>query len=244
MAAHATRRYLVYSRQVPSSAVDESSWDAQECTDLGTMPGQWSNERWQPFDQKCQLEQWPRQSVGSQLRVMFFGDSIERLMAQDLSQMNASVCCQGELSAVCRQKCDQNSTVILEGWHNNGVWPQGPFFMNETLPLTAAQTWLQVSRLADYCRFVSKDNLQNGLLQATSDNAPDILVVSANFWDLGRWSRFQPEVLDVTTEGRALFQYQLRLWQQYFVDLLQLLQVSLSGAPKLERLAVSAHQPI
>lgn len=93
----------------------------------------------------------------------------------------------------------------------------------------------------------SRATYKTGLSQATSDNdtsAPDILVVSANFWDLGRWSRVQPEVLHVTTEGRVLFQTQLRLWQRYFVDLLQLLQVSLCGARKLEKLAVSAHQPV
>ena len=61
---------------------------------------------------------------------------------------------------------------------------------------------------------------------SSTADSPDILVVSANFWDIGRWTRNQPEVLELTRAGRALFQEELVLWQEHFVRLLIYLQVS------------------
>lgn len=60
-------------------------------------------------------------------------------------------------------------------------------------------------------------------------SSPDIVVVSTNFWDLGRWSRYQPEVLEVTDSGRKLFQHELDNWQKHFVTLLLQIQVSTVG---------------
>ncbi len=54
---------------------------------------------------------------------------------------------------------------------------------------------------------------------------PDIIVVSANFWDVARWNRYEPSVLETNETGRLAFQAQLSLWQQNFVKLMQMLQV-------------------
>ena len=120
----------------------------QDCHDLGTLPGMWHAQEWRPFTTECQLRQWPDVSQRQPLRVLLFGDSIERLTAQDLSDSNATVCCyvRGEVSAECDGQCRANASLNIETLHNNGVWPTGPYFMDEALPLSAAQAFQQVGQ--------------------------------------------------------------------------------------------------
>ncbi len=108
------------------------------------MPGRWLDGRWQPFDVKCQLEEWPASPAGSPLHILFVGDSVERFTAQDVTRINGSICCVGELSTVCAAECSKDSLVTLSSQHLNGVWPEGPYFMQESHPLTSAQAWQNV----------------------------------------------------------------------------------------------------
>ncbi len=76
-----------------------------------------------------------------------------------------------------------------------------------------------------------KHNISSGFRQEFGTDRSqkvfaDIVVVSANFWDLGRWVRELPEALEVTSAGRDLFQDELKLWQQHFVRLLEYVQVN------------------
>ena len=65
---------------------------------------------------------------------------------------------------------------------------------------------------------------------ANNSDAPDILVFSSNFWDIGRWYQLQPEVLNLTEGGEDLFRPELIEWQSHFVNFLHYLQVHLKGA--------------
>ncbi len=61
---------------------------------------------------------------------------------------------------------------------------------------------------------------------AAETGTPDIVVLSANFWDIARWNRHHASVLSNDTAGQAAFQLQLVLWQQHFVKLLQIMEVT------------------
>jgi len=119
----------------------------QSCDDIGSLPGRWFNHRWQPFDPACQLKEWPAQTSGSTLHLLFFGDSVERFTAQDVTRANGSICCTGELSTVCASQCTEDSSVTIRSEHLNGVWPEGPYFWQETHPLPGKQAWQNVRKV-------------------------------------------------------------------------------------------------
>ena len=118
----------------------------QRCEHLGTSPGHWYDGYWQTFDATCQSQQWSDLIEGRSMHIVLFGDSIERLTAQDLAEADKRICCnvRGETSVECNGQCRSNSSIFIETLHNNGVWPNGPFFMDESLPLSAANAWEQV----------------------------------------------------------------------------------------------------
>jgi len=99
------------------------------------------------------------------MRVVLFGDSIERLTAQDLADNNQDVCChvRGEMSAECTGQCRTNASLVIETVHNNGVWPNGPYFVDEALPLSAIQAWQKVQCFVN--RFDFKYTCHNEILR-------------------------------------------------------------------------------
>ncbi len=44
----------------------------------------------------------------------------------------------------CTGQCRTNASLVIETVHNNGVWPNGPYFVDEALPLSAIQAWQKV----------------------------------------------------------------------------------------------------
>ena len=122
----------------------------QICDDVGSLPGRWHAQKWQPLDAECQLEDWPEIYPDSKLQIFLFGDSVDRYTAFDVALANDSVCCVNNnfsTSDFCHSQrpCETmgNSTILLSHAHLNGVWPDGPFLEDER-PLSGQEAWRQV----------------------------------------------------------------------------------------------------
>ena len=129
---------------------------AQTCEDVEQRPGRWYRERWQPLDTACQVDQWPdlQLPAGSTLRVLLFGDSVDRMTGVDIATGNKSICCTpvhmpSKLTAMAfcdeTNPCQEHSSVQLSFAHLNGVWPEGPFLEDPRVPnATGKEVWDRV----------------------------------------------------------------------------------------------------